>query len=99
MITQEQYERLCGFFAHGTTTLNGQIATDIADLLESYERLHIELEALAATGASCVGVTAFDALFDDEGQQRVNLMVRGKPAPKVHALSSFPTRSHNWRTY
>jgi hypothetical protein len=97
MLTQDQYNRLVDCVARGI----GPTLPDIADLLESYERLHIELEALAATGASCVGVSAFDALFDDNGLMRVDLVVRGKtrnlkelsPRPLPYKLGARGWRS------
>lgn len=75
MLTQEQYNKLCNFTAK---VRGGEIAQDIADLLESFEVLHAVVDRMCLTGAANVGVDAFDAMFDERGEKRVELVCHGR---------------------
>ena len=74
MINQTQYSRLCENVKHGDCPL----AADVADLLESYEILHALNQRLCESGSQHAGVDAFKALYTEDGDERVELLVHGR---------------------
>lgn len=93
MITQTQYNALCRHVAGRHKPDETELNLAVADLLESFEVLHAILNGLCATGNRVVNYAAFEALYNDEGDQRVELVSRGR-APRPFP---YVTSDRGWR--
>jgi len=72
MMNQDSYNKIVFDMSVGCDPK----AVDVAALLESYEVVHTALLSLCDSGHSIVGYAAFEALFDEQGNQRVELILR-----------------------
>lgn len=84
MITQTQYDKLCAAIESGNR--DTLWFCDVADLLESYEQMHTELDHTLMSGSKRVRVQAFELLYDSEGESRVALKKSKDPIAALGSL-------------